>query len=123
MVSKARYSFSALRLACLRKKFIFEASSIEPIRSLICWEDIPAIGMLMSQRPLTETVSRHAFLQDKEIGKRQELLIPIGEGSLQIIHNSQFVTDLVKKISGPIKLPLAFCGGNRPRLYCPGLLQ
>jgi len=33
-------------LACLRKKFIFEASSIEPIRSLICWEKNREINCL-----------------------------------------------------------------------------
>jgi len=79
--------------------------------------------MIMSQRPLAETVSRHAFLQNKEIGKRQELLILVGEGSLQIIHNPQLVTDLVKEIGGSIKLPLTFSDRNRSRLYCPGLLQ
>lgn len=77
----------------------------------------------MGQRPLTETVSRHAFLQDKEIGKRQELLIFVGKGRFQIIHNPKLVTDLIKEVGGSIELPLAFGGGNRSRLYRPGLLQ
>ena len=79
--------------------------------------------MLMSQRPLAETVSRHAFFQNKEIGKRQELLVLVRKGRFQIIHNPQLVTNLIKEIGSSIELPLAFSGGNRSRLYCPGLLQ